>query len=91
MSDNESSASDQTETPVDQESSSPDRDEPSSDSQIDSSTDVAPVRKTRRRPEHKPPPEDQEILKTSPPAETAPKVRLYYCFVNILISTRHFY
>lgn len=76
MSDNESSASDQTEKSMDQESSSPDRDEPSSDSQIDSSTDVAPVRKTRRRPEHKPPPEDQKTPETPPPpppAETIPK------------------
>lgn len=76
MSDNESSASDQAEKSMDQESSSPDRDEPSSDSQIDSSTDVAPVRKTRRRPEHKPPPEDQKTPETPPPpppAETIPK------------------
>ncbi|KAI7795708.1 putative protein FAM114A2-like [Triplophysa rosa] len=71
MSDNESSASDQTEKSMDQESSSPDRDDPPSDSQIDSSTDVAPVRKTRRRPEHKPPPEDQKTPETPPQAETA--------------------
>ncbi|KAA0720338.1 Protein FAM114A2 [Triplophysa tibetana] len=71
MSDNESSASDQTEKSVDQESSSPDRDDTPSDSQIDRSTDVAPVRKTRRRPEHKPPPEDQKTPETPPQAETA--------------------
>lgn len=76
MSDNESSASDQTENSVDQESSSPDREDPSSDNQIDSSTDVAPVRKTRKRPEQKPPPEDQKTPATPPPAETAPKVRI---------------
>lgn len=74
MSDNESSTSDQIETSVDQEPkepSSPTRDEPSAETQSDSSTDVAPARKTRRRPEHKPPPEEQQSPETQKPAERA--------------------
>uniref|UniRef100_A0A673IH77 Protein FAM114A2-like n=1 Tax=Sinocyclocheilus rhinocerous TaxID=307959 RepID=A0A673IH77_9TELE len=74
MSDNESSTSDQTEKSVDQEPkepSSPTRDEPSAETQSDSSTDVAPTRKTRRRPEHKPPPEEQKTPETQKPAESA--------------------
>lgn len=86
MSDNESSASDQTEKSVDQESSSPDRDDPPSDSQIDRSTDVAPVRKTRRRPEHKPPPEDQKTPETPPQAETASNVSFCHSFINIWMT-----
>uniref|UniRef100_A0A8C2CCE9 Family with sequence similarity 114 member A2 n=1 Tax=Cyprinus carpio TaxID=7962 RepID=A0A8C2CCE9_CYPCA len=74
MSDNESSTSDQTEKSVDQEPtepSSPTRDEPSAETPSDSSTDVAPTRKTRRRPEHKPPPEEQKTPETQKPAESA--------------------
>ncbi|XP_051533653.1 protein FAM114A2 isoform X2 [Myxocyprinus asiaticus] len=76
MSDNESSASDQTEKSMDQEPKeplSPTHDEPSADTQRDSSTDVAPTRKTRRRPDHKPPPEDQKIPETPKPAENDAK------------------
>ncbi|KTF88366.1 hypothetical protein cypCar_00011999, partial [Cyprinus carpio] len=74
MSDNESSTSDQTEKSVDQEPTEPSsstRDEPSAETQSDSSTDVAPTRKTRRRPEHKPPPEEQKTPETQKPAESA--------------------
>ncbi|XP_043077981.1 protein FAM114A2 isoform X2 [Puntigrus tetrazona] len=74
MSDNESSTSDQTEKSMDQEPknpSSPTRDEPSPETQSDSSTDVAPTRKTRRRPEHKPPPEEQKNPETQKLAERA--------------------
>ncbi|XP_016374158.1 protein FAM114A2-like [Sinocyclocheilus rhinocerous] len=74
MSDNESSTSDQTEKSMDQEPkepSTPTGDEPSAETQSDSSTDVAPTRKTRRRPEHKPPPEEQKSPETQKPAERA--------------------
>lgn len=53
------------------EPSSPAQDEPSAETQSDSSTDVAPTRKTRRRPEHKPPPEEQKSPETQKPAERA--------------------
>lgn len=88
MSDNESSTSDQTEKSVDQEPtepSSPTRDEPSAETQSDSSTDVAPTRKTRRRPEHKPPPEEQKTPETQKPAESASDVSFYHT------STKHIY
>lgn len=74
MSDNESSRKDQTEKSEGQEPkehSSLTRDEPSAETQRDSSTDVAPTRKTRRRPEHKPPPEEQKSPETQKPAESA--------------------
>ncbi|KAF4098295.1 protein FAM114A2 [Onychostoma macrolepis] len=74
MSDNESSTSDQTEKSMDQEPkepSSPARDEPSAETQNDSSTDVAPTRKTRKRPEHKPPPVEEKSPETQKPAERA--------------------
>ncbi len=77
MSDSESFTSDQIETSMDQEPkepSSPTQDEPSAETQSDSSTDVAPTRKTRRRPEHKPPPEEQKSPETQKPAERATDV-----------------
>nr|XP_055036736.1 protein FAM114A2 [Misgurnus anguillicaudatus] len=88
MSDNESSASDHTEKSMDQEPSepsSPAGDDPSlsapadpsssapADPSSDSSADVAPAPKTRKRPEHKPAPEEQKTSDTPQPAETAPK------------------
>lgn len=60
MSDNESSSSDQTEKSMDQEPTEappPHRDETDG-------SDVAPTRKTRRRPEQKPPAEEQETPET---------------------------
>ncbi|XP_048023313.1 protein FAM114A2 [Megalobrama amblycephala] len=54
-----------------EELSSVPRDEPSTDAQRDSSTDVAPTRKTRKRPEHKSPTEEQKIVETPLPAESA--------------------
>ncbi|XP_050949884.1 protein FAM114A2 [Labeo rohita] len=76
MSDNESSTSDKTEKSMNQEPkepSSPTQDEPSGETQTDSSTDVAPTRKTRRRPEHKPPPEEQKTPEAQKPAQSAPE------------------
>ncbi|KAI2651093.1 Protein FAM114A2 [Labeo rohita] len=73
MSDNESSTSDKTEKSMNQEPkepSSPTQDEPSGETQTDSSTDVAPTRKTRRRPEHKPPPEEQKTPEAQKPAQS---------------------
>ncbi|KAK7130779.1 hypothetical protein R3I94_016052 [Phoxinus phoxinus] len=74
MSDSESSTSDRTEKSMDQEhkelSPAP-RDEPSADAQSDSSTDVTPTRKTRKRPEVKPPAEEQKNLQTPQSAESA--------------------
>ncbi|RXN10680.1 protein FAM114A2 [Labeo rohita] len=55
------------------EPSSPTQDEPSGETQTDSSTDVAPTRKTRRRPEHKPPPEEQKTPEAQKPAQSAPE------------------
>lgn len=46
----------------------------SHDAQSDSSADVAPTRKTRKRPENKPPPEVQERPETASEAENASKV-----------------
>ncbi|XP_053504507.1 protein FAM114A2 isoform X1 [Ictalurus furcatus] len=45
----------------------------SHDAQSDSSADVAPTRKTRKRPENKPPPEVQERPETASEAENASK------------------
>ncbi|XP_067280007.1 protein FAM114A2 [Pseudorasbora parva] len=75
MSDSESSTCDQTEKSMDQEPKEPSsapRDEPSADVQSDSSTDVAPTQKTRKRPEHKPPAEEQKTLETPQSTENAP-------------------
>ncbi|XP_052444710.1 protein FAM114A2-like [Carassius gibelio] len=69
MCDNESSTSDQTEKSMDQEPEDPSsstRDESSDETQSDAST-----RKTRRRPEHKPAPEEQKSSETQKPAESA--------------------
>ncbi|KTG05386.1 hypothetical protein cypCar_00001957 [Cyprinus carpio] len=74
MSDNESSTSDRTEKSMDQEPeepSSPTKDEPSAETQSDGSPDVASTRKTRRRPEHTPPPEEQKNPETQKPSERA--------------------
>lgn len=46
----------------------------SHDVQSDGSADVAPTRKTRKRPENKPPPEVQESPETASVAENASKV-----------------
>lgn len=46
----------------------------SHDTQSDSSADVTPTRKTRKRPENKPPPEVQERPETASEAENASKV-----------------
>ncbi|ROL50811.1 Protein FAM114A2 [Anabarilius grahami] len=54
-----------------EELSSAPHNEPFTDAQRDSSTDVAPTRKTRKRPEHKPPTEEQKTLETPLPAESA--------------------
>ncbi|XDV39110.1 hypothetical protein PO909_008397, partial [Leuciscus waleckii] len=75
MSDSESSSSDRTEKSMDpepKEPSSPPRDEPSADAQSDVSTDATPTRKTRKRPEQKPPAEEQKTLETPQSAESAP-------------------
>ncbi|XP_056118176.1 protein FAM114A2 [Rhinichthys klamathensis goyatoka] len=75
MSDSESSTSDRTEKSMDQEPKEPSsapRDEPSADAQGDSSTDVTPTRKTRKRPELKPPAEEQKNPETPQSAESAP-------------------
>lgn len=87
MSDSENSTSDRTEKSMDQEPkepSSPPRDEPSADAQGDSSTDVTPTRKTRKRPELKPPAEEQKNLETPQSAESAPNVGFYHTFTNII-------
>ncbi|XP_077052079.1 protein FAM114A2 [Siphateles boraxobius] len=77
MSDSESSASDRREKSMDQEPKEPSstpRDEPSADAPSDSSTDVTvtPTRKTRKRPELKPPAEEQKNLEAAESAESVP-------------------
>uniref|UniRef100_A0A8C1FN71 Family with sequence similarity 114 member A2 n=1 Tax=Cyprinus carpio carpio TaxID=630221 RepID=A0A8C1FN71_CYPCA len=54
-----------------EEPSSPTKDEPSAETQSDGSPDVASTRKTRRRPEHTPPPEEQKNPETQKPSERA--------------------
>uniref|UniRef100_A0A8C1NBT1 Family with sequence similarity 114 member A2 n=1 Tax=Cyprinus carpio TaxID=7962 RepID=A0A8C1NBT1_CYPCA len=54
-----------------EEPSSPTKDEPSDETQSDGSPDVASTRKTRRRPEHTPPPEEQKNPETQKPSERA--------------------
>ncbi|XP_039532870.1 protein FAM114A2 [Pimephales promelas] len=75
MSDSESSTCDRTEKSMDQEAKEPSsapQDKPSTDAQGDSSTDVTPTRKTRKRPELKPPAEEQKNLEAPQSAESAP-------------------
>ncbi|XP_065143468.1 protein FAM114A2 [Paramisgurnus dabryanus] len=72
-----SPAGDDPSSPATTDPSSPAPADPSSpapaDPSSDSSADVAPAPKTRKRPEHKPAPEEQKTSDTPQPAETAPK------------------
>ncbi|XP_072517677.1 protein FAM114A2 [Salminus brasiliensis] len=73
MSDNESPANDtegNVEVTAPKERSSPTQDDSSGDSQSDGFTDIAPTRKTRRRPENKSPP-PEETPETPGPSENA--------------------
>jgi len=89
MSDSESSTCDRTEKSMDQEAKEPSsapQDKPSTDAQGDSSTDVTPTRKTRKRPELKPPAEEQKNLEAPQSAESAPDVGFYHSFTYIVIN-----
>lgn len=74
MTDNEHPATDLLEKIPKEPQPSPTHGDSSPDTLSDTSADVAPTRKTRKRPENKPPPEVQKSPETASGAENASKV-----------------